>query len=30
VVDGETTHHGSFGYTGSLIDIFKRPDEKAN
>ena len=30
VVDGETTHHGSFGYTGSLMDIFKRPDEKAN
>ena len=30
VVDGETTHHGSFGFTGTLLDTFKRTDEKAN
>ena len=30
VVDGETTHHGSFGFKGSLTDIFERPDEKTN
>ena len=30
VVDGETTHHGNFGFKGRLTDIFKTPDEKAN
>jgi len=30
VVDGETTHHGNFGFKGKLTDIFKTPDEKAN
>jgi hypothetical protein len=30
VVDGETTHHGNFGFTGTLLDTFKRTDEKAN
>jgi len=30
VVDGDTTHHGNFGFKGRLTDIFKTPDEKAN
>jgi len=30
VVDGETTHHGNFGFTGTLLDTFKRTDEKTN
>ena len=30
VADGETTHHGNFGFTGTLLDTFKRTDEKSN
>ena len=30
VVDGVTTHHGNYGYKGSLIDTFKKADEKDN
>ena len=28
VVDGQTTHHGSFGWTGSLKDGFKKANGK--
>ena len=28
VVDGETTHHGTYGWKGKLIDTFQRADEK--
>ena len=30
VVDWETTHYGNFGVTVTLLDTFKRTDEKAN
>ena len=28
VVDGETTHHGTYGWKGKLIDTFQKADEK--
>ena len=30
VVDGETTHHGTMGYKGKLIDTFKQANGKDN
>jgi hypothetical protein len=28
VVDGQTTHHGTYGWKGKLIDTFQKADEK--
>lgn len=30
LVDGETTHYGSFGYKGKLIDTFQKTNGKSN
>ena len=30
VVDGETTHHGTFGYKGKLVDTFQKSNGKAD
>ena len=30
LVDGETTHHGTFGYKGKLVDTFQKSNGKAD
>ena len=30
LVDGETTHHGTFGYKGKLVDTFQKSNGKSN
>ena len=30
LVDGETTHHGTMGYKGKLVDTFQKSNGKSN